>query len=52
MVDEEVIIISSRYIWYRVQYNLGNKASSKQDITLEEYQRIIEALKHKIYYKK
>lgn len=31
---------------------LEDAAPSKPDITLEEYQHIIEALKHKIYYKK
>ena len=40
------------YNKYRTQYNLGKKAPSKPDITLEEYQHIIEALKRKIYYKK
>lgn len=40
------------YNKYRTQYNLGKKAPSKPDITFEEYQRVIEALKNKIYYKK
>ena len=40
------------YNKYTTQYNLGKKPPSKPDITFEEYQHIIEALKHKIYYKK
>ncbi len=40
------------YNQYRKEYNLGKKAPSKPDITFEEYQRIIEALKQKVYYKK
>lgn len=40
------------YNQYRKEYNLGKKAPSKPDITFEEYQRVIEALKQKVYYKK
>lgn len=40
------------YNQFRRKYNLGKKADSKPDISLNDYTRIIEALKDKVYYKK
>lgn len=44
--------VRNLYNQYRQQYNLGRKAESKCDITLSDYERIINALKEQVYYKK
>ena len=44
--------VRNLYNQYRTQYNLGRKAESKCDITLSDYERIINALKEQVYYKK
>ena len=44
--------VRNLYNQYRQQYNLGRKAESKCDITLSEYEKIINALKEQVYYKK
>lgn len=44
--------VRNLYNQYRQQYNLGRKAESKCDITLSEYEKIIDALKEQVYYKK
>ena len=44
--------VRTLYNQYRQQYNLGRKAESKCDITLSDYERIINALKEQVYYKK
>jgi hypothetical protein len=45
--------VRNLYNQYREQFNLGRKqAASKSDITLSDYERIIDALKEQVYYKK
>ena len=44
--------VRTLYNQYREQYNLGRKAESKCDITLKDYERIINVLKEQVYYKK
>lgn len=45
-------VVRDLYNQYRRKLNLGKAAPEKTDITFEEYNKILEALKNKVYYKK
>lgn len=44
--------VRTLYNQYRKELDLGRRAPDKHDITLKEYERVINALKEKVYYKK
>lgn len=44
--------VRTLYNQYRKELDLGRRAPDKRDITLKEYERVINALKEKVYYKK